>query len=172
MTMTAFDLDRFKRAQDALRAGQADALAEMRGGRKTSHWIWYVFPQLGGLGRSPNAVRYGLDGPEEAAAYLDDPVLAGRLRAVTAAARAHLAPAGGAPPARIEHLMGSTIDAAKLVSSMTLFARVARALLARGSGGPELGELADDAEAILAAAAAQGHAACAFTDARLRAAGW
>jgi uncharacterized protein (DUF1810 family) len=167
----AFDLDRFKRAQDARHAGQADALAEMRGGRKTSHWIWYVFPQLGGLGHSPNAVRYGLDGPDEAAAYLADPVLAGRLRAVTAAARAHLAPAGGAPPARIEALLGSAIDASKLISSMTLFARVARALRARG-GGAELGELADDAEAILAAAAAQGHAACAFTDARLRAAGW
>jgi uncharacterized protein (DUF1810 family) len=76
-------LDRFRQAQDAPDAGYAGALRELRAGEKTSHWIWYVFPQLAGLGRSSTAVYYGLAGVEEAAAYLRDPVLGERL--VTAA---------------------------------------------------------------------------------------
>jgi len=161
----AFDIDRFKEAQGSGQAGFAQALGELRAGRKTSHWIWYVFPQLRGMGRSPMAVRFGLDGPAEAAAYLRDPVLAQRLATATAAARAHLAPARG-QPARLAELMGSEIDALKLVSSMTLFARVARAVNAR-EPRPELAALADDAEAILAAAAAERYERCAFTERQL-----
>jgi uncharacterized protein (DUF1810 family) len=161
------DLDRFTQAQDG-HAGFAQAIAELRAGRKTSHWIWYIFPQLAGLGRSPMATRFGLRGPEEAAAYLRDPVLTPRLLAAAAAARAHLAPAGARPAARVETLMGSHIDAVKLVSSMTLFARVARAAHA-ADPRPELAALADHADAILAATDAQGFKRCAFTEAALAA---
>ena len=159
------DVGRFREAQDGPGAGFAEALRELRAGRKTSHWIWYVFPQLRGLGRSGMAVRFGLDGPAEAAAYLRDPVLAQRLATAAAAARAHLAPDRG-EPARIDDLMGSDIDAVKLVSSMTLFARVARDAHAQDPR-PELATLADDADAILAAAAAQGYERCAFTEQQL-----
>ena len=157
-----FDLARFREAQNR-RPGFAEALAELRAGAKTGHWIWYVFPQLRGLGRSPMAGRYGLDGVEEAAAYLDDPVLGQRLAVATAAVRAHVA---GPAPEPLAQVMGSDIDALKLVSCLTLFASVARAAHAR-QPRPELATLADDAEAILAAGAAQGYPRCAFTEARL-----
>ncbi len=160
-----FELGRFREAQDGT-PGFNEALGELRAGAKTGHWIWYVFPQLGGLGQSPMAVRYGLKGPEEAAAYLDDPVLADRLAAATAAVRVHLT----APdPTPIEALMGSEIDALKLVSCMTLFSQVARAEHARRPRAV-LAALADDADAILAAAASEGLARCSFTESQLAAA--
>jgi uncharacterized protein (DUF1810 family) len=109
-----FDLDRFVRAQQ----GVYDvALDELRRGRKSSHWMWFVFPQLAGLGRSATAVRYAITGTDEARAYLAHPVLGPRLR--TATDVAHDAPARSA-----DALLGG-IDAVKLRSSMTLFARVA-----------------------------------------------
>jgi uncharacterized protein (DUF1810 family) len=154
-----FDLDRFHQAQDSAGDAFADALRELRAGRKTGHWIWYVFPQLAGLGASPMAVTYGLAGPEEGVAYLEDRVLAARLVDAVSAVRAHVAPLQGAP-ARLEIVMGSRIDALKLVSSMTLFARLARDV----GGRPDLDALAHHAEAILVAAAAQGYARCAFTE--------
>jgi uncharacterized protein (DUF1810 family) len=160
-----FGLDRFRRAQDAPHAGFAAALEELRAGRKAGHWIWYVFPQLAGLGQSPTAVHYGLDGRAEATAYLRDPVLGERLVAAARAVRAHLE---GPRPQRLEELMGSRIDALKLVSCMTLFVSVARALHA-SEGRPEFAALAEDARVILDAAAAQGFHRCAFTEERLRA---
>ena len=160
-----FDLGRFKEAQDGPGDGFADAQRELRAGRKTSHWIWYIFPQLRGLGRSSMAMGFGLDGPEEAAAYLRDPVLLDRLLAAAAAVRAHLAPAQG-PPARLDELMGSHIDAVKLVSSMTLFARVARTVHAQDPR-PALAALAEHADAILAAAKVQGFDRCGFTEGAL-----
>ncbi|PZF04050.1 DUF1810 domain-containing protein [Curtobacterium sp. MCLR17_040] len=109
-----FDLDRFVRAQQ----GVYDlALDELRRGRKSSHWMWFVFPQLAGLGRSATAVRYAITGVDEARAYLTHPVLGPRL--LTATDVAHHAPARSA-----DALLGG-IDAVKLRSSMTLFARVA-----------------------------------------------
>jgi uncharacterized protein (DUF1810 family) len=159
------DLDRFRQAQDAPDAGFAAALAELRAGRKTGHWIWYVFPQLAGLGRSPAAVHYGVDGRAEATAYLRDPVLGERLLAAARAVRAHLE---GPRPRRLEELMGSRIDALKLVSSMTLFGTVARSLRDIG-GRPEFAALAEHARVILEAAAAQGFERCAFTEERLHA---
>lgn len=109
-----FDLDRFVRAQQ----GVYDvALDELRRGRKSSHWMWFVFPQLAGLGRSATAVRYAITGVDEARAYLAHPVLGPRL--LTAADVAHDAPARSA-----DALLGG-IDSVKLRSSMTLFARVA-----------------------------------------------
>jgi uncharacterized protein (DUF1810 family) len=161
-----FDLARFREAQDR-RPGFADALAELRAGAKTGHWIWYVFPQLRGLGRSPVAERYGLDGLEEAVAYLDDPVLAERLAAATAAVRAHVATPEH--QARLARVMGSEIDALKLVSCLTLFSHVSRAAQARRPR-PALAVLTDDAEAILAAAGKQGYDRCAFTESRITAA--
>jgi uncharacterized protein (DUF1810 family) len=160
-TLTMFDLDRFRQAQDSPHDGFADALRELGAGRKTSHWIWYVFPQLRGLGGSPMAVQYGLAGPEEAAAYLADRVLAGRLLDAASAVRAHVDPPRGSR-ARLETVMGSRIDAQKLVSSMTLFANLARRLDAVAR--PDLDALVDHAEAILAVAATQGYPRCAFTE--------
>jgi uncharacterized protein (DUF1810 family) len=154
-----FDLQRFKDAQD--RGGTfGEALAELRAGQKTSHWIWYVFPQLRGLGSSGMAQRFGLDGIPEAEAYLAADVLRARLCEAIAAVHEQLR----RRDAGIETLMGSQIDALKLVSSLTLFAPLARAASA---GAPNLEALATQAEAILAAAAVQGYPRCAFTQARL-----
>ncbi len=139
------------------------ALRELQAGRKTSHWIWYVFPQLAGLGRSAYAVHYGLAGADEAADYLRDPVLGARLIEAAAAVRAHVA---GGGRSRIVNLMGSHIDAVKLVSSMTLFAHVAKTLAAEDPS-PHLAAMAAHAEAILAAAAAQGYDRCTYTADRL-----
>lgn len=149
------DLDRFKPAQDA---DFAAALAELRAGRKRTHWIWYVFPQLRGLGQSHFAQRYGLDGVGEAEAYLRDAVLRARLCEATQAVHHQLCERR----ARLEALMGSRIDAVKLVSSMTLFEHVARAL-DNAEPSRDLADLADRAGGILAAAAAQGYPACRFT---------
>lgn len=92
----------------------ATALQEMKDGEKRSHWIWYIFPQLRGLGHSSNSWIYGLADVEEAKAYLEHPVLGVRLREVTRAVLAHHGK-------DIATIMGSAIDARKLCSSMTLF---------------------------------------------------
>ncbi len=110
-----FDLQRFVAAQDA--GGTYDeALAELWAGRKRSHWMWFVFPQLAGLGRSSTAAHFGITGPEEARGYLAHPVLGPRLRECAQA----LADRTGTDPVAV---LGP-VDALKLRSSMTLFARV------------------------------------------------
>ncbi|MCP3420553.1 DUF1810 domain-containing protein [Nocardioides pinisoli] len=109
------DLDRFVRAQDDHETYDR-ALAELRAGRKTSHWVWFVFPQVSGLGQSPTAKHYELAGLEEARAYLDHDVLGPRLRECC---RALL---GLDEDATAERVLG-TVDAMKLRSSMTLFAQ-------------------------------------------------
>lgn len=116
MSGDPYDLSRFRTAQDA-HGTYVDALAELGRGRKTSHWMWFVFPQLAGLGRSSTAVYFAITSPDEARAYLADPVLGARLR--EAASAAEVAAADSA-----EALLGE-IDAVKLRSSMTLFARIA-----------------------------------------------
>ena len=109
-----FDLQRFRDAQDA--GGTYDrALAELRAGHKQSHWMWFVFPQLAGLGSSAMAQRYAIRCLAEATAYADDPVLGARLREC---AGALLGVEHGSDPVAI---LGP-IDALKLRSSMTLFA--------------------------------------------------
>ena len=110
----AFDLDRFVTAQQDV---YAQALAELREGRKRSHWMWFVFPQLAGLGRSETARYYGIDSSAEARAYLDHPLLGSRLRECTQAMLAH-----GRLGA--EAILGA-VDAIKFRSSMTLFEAVA-----------------------------------------------
>ncbi len=159
-------LDRFRQAQDTPHAGYTAALRELQAGEKAGHWIWYVFPQLAGLGQSSTAVYYGLAGVEEAAAYLRDRVLGERLVTAADAVRAHLSGAHGRP-IRLAGLMGSEIDALKLVSSMTLFGHVAKTLHA-ADPQPRLAAMAAHADAILAAAAAQGYARCAYTETQLR----
>ena len=111
-----FDLQRFVEAQDR-DGGFEAAVRELSAGRKSSHWIWFVFPQLRGLGHSMMADRYGIASRDEAAAYLEHDVLGARLRRC-----AQLVMRSGAVTA--EALMGS-VDALKLKSSMTLFADVA-----------------------------------------------
>ena len=105
------DLDRFVAAQDG---SYPTALAELRAGRKRGHWMWFVFPQIAGLGSSPTAQRYAISGLEEARAYLAHPVLGPRL---VEASRA-LTSLDATDPVAV---LGS-IDALKLRSSMTLFA--------------------------------------------------
>ena len=144
-----FDLERFTRAQER---DFAQALSELQAGRKRSHWIWYVFPQLAGLGSSPAAEMYGLQGADEATAYLRDAELRDRLLAAAKAVRRHLERES---PDSLRTLMGSDIDALKLVSSMTLFREIAR------RAGDE--EVASVAQAILQAAKAQGFGECEFT---------
>ncbi|MFL5846355.1 MAG: DUF1810 domain-containing protein [Solirubrobacteraceae bacterium] len=128
------ELSRFTDAQDA--GGTYDrALAELRAGRKTSHWMWFVFPQVAGLGHSPTSQHYAIADLDEARAYLAHPVLGPRLRECAAA----LLELDGDRTA--DAVLGS-VDALKLRSSMTLFAAAAGSgehvfadVLARYSGG-------------------------------------
>jgi uncharacterized protein (DUF1810 family) len=111
-----YHLARFVAAQDAYRTYD-DATAELRRGRKTSHWMWFVFPQIAGLGFSPTAQRYAICSLDEARAYLAHPVLGERLiecTGIVAATQGRTA----------EQIFGE-IDAMKLRSSMTLFLRAA-----------------------------------------------
>ena len=110
----AFDLARFTAAQEGVYAG---ALAELWGGRKQSHWMWFIFPQIAGLGFSQMSQRYAIRSLEEAQAYLIHPILSARLREC---AEAVLAVEGRS----VSQIFGSPDDV-KLRSSMTLFARAA-----------------------------------------------
>jgi uncharacterized protein (DUF1810 family) len=110
------DLNRFVRAQEH---DYARALAEIRSGRKRTHWMWYIFPQLDGLGFSETARRYAIRGLDEARAYLGHPVLGPRL---VECAEAVLAVQG-----RSAREIFGTLDDLKLRSCATLFAEVAPA---------------------------------------------
>ena len=111
-----YDLERFVAAQDA--GGTYDrAVAELRRGYKASHWMWFVFPQIAGLGYSATSRRYAISSLGEARAYLEHPVLGPRLKEC-----AGLVVEAQAPSA--ERIFGD-IDAQKLQSSMTLFLRAA-----------------------------------------------
>ena len=90
------------------------ALREMREGSKSSHWIWFIFPQILGLGQSPESKRYGISDLDEAKAYLSHPVLGARLREITAEVLKHT-------DSSIRTIMGGGIDVKKFKSSMTLF---------------------------------------------------
>jgi uncharacterized protein (DUF1810 family) len=159
--VTMSSLSRFIDAQRDPHAGYEAALREIAGGGKRGHWIWYVFPQIAGLGMSSQSRAYAIRDAAEAADYLGDATLGPRLVAIAEAVRDALA--GGTS---IEDVMGSTIDATKLVSSMTLFAGVA-ARLPRGTvASADL--LRPIAEEILAAADAEGYPRCAFTERAIR----
>ena len=108
--MDEFDLARFVEAQAPI---YAQALAELKRGRKESHWMWFVFPQLAGLGHSPMARLYAIGSLAEARAYLAHPVLGPRLLECTHAILAHRG--------RGAEAIFGPVDAMKLRSSMTLF---------------------------------------------------
>lgn len=108
---TNFDIERFVSAQDG--GVYEQALAEIRAGRKRGHWIWFVFPQARGLGRSPMAARHGIASRAELDAYVNHPLLRARLLEIS---HAFLALPGSDPVA----VLGD-IDALKVRSSMTLF---------------------------------------------------
>ena len=113
-TPDPFNLQRFVDAQ----TGTIEiALSELAAGCKQSHWMWFVFPQLAGLGRSPTAKFYAIASLEEARAYLEHPLLGPRLRQCVEA----LEPWAG--ERRAEQIFG-TVDAMKLKSSLTLFDRL------------------------------------------------
>ena len=111
--MNNSDLERFVQAQELM---YLMALDEVRNGRKRGHWIWYIFPQLKGLGMSENSQYYGINGIEEARAYLQHPVLGARLREITTA---FLELVGKNAQEVFGHL-----DAMKVCSCMTLFNEV------------------------------------------------
>lgn len=130
MSADAFRLERFVEAQSSV---YATVLEELRGGEKRSHWMWFIFPQIRGLGRSPMAERFAIGSLEEARAYLAHGVLGARLRECTGLVNA------------VEGRTASEIfgypDDLKFHSSMTLFARAAegeavfREALAKYFGG-------------------------------------
>ena len=108
-----FDLDRFVRAQAA---DYDRALSELRDGEKRSHWMWYIFPQIEGLGNSPMSLRYSIKSAAEARAYLGHPLLGPRLRECTAVVHSIVGRS-------VLQIVGSP-DALKLRSCATLFASV------------------------------------------------
>ena len=110
--MKEYNLERFITAQ---KESYNIALSEIRSGEKRTHWIWYIFPQLRGLGRSKRSYDYGIEDIDEAKSYLANPVLGARLIEIT---RALLS----LTDCNAYHVMGS--DDVKLKSCMTLFAQV------------------------------------------------
>jgi uncharacterized protein (DUF1810 family) len=109
-----FNLNRFVEAQAS---NYDEALAELRAGHKQTHWSWYVFPQVRGLGSSPASVRYAISSKAEASAYLEHAVLGSRLRECVKAMNAHRGLSAS-------QILGD-IDAQKFRSCLTLFAQAA-----------------------------------------------
>ena len=122
--MTTYDLDRFVKAQEN---SYDQALSEIRSGRKRSHWMWYIFPQLKGLGMTSTADHYGISGLDEAKAYIEHPILGARLIEISEA----LLNCGKSNP---EEIFGYP-DYLKCCSCMTLFEMV--------SDNPIFGEVLD-----------------------------
>ena len=113
MSREGFELERFVDAQDGV---YEQALAEIRAGRKRTHWMWFIFPQLAGLGFSPTSRHFAIRSRAEAEAYLAHPVLGPRMQECTLALLDH-------DGVSAEQIFGQ-VDALKLRSSATLFAAV------------------------------------------------
>ncbi len=111
-----YNLQRFLKAQTD---DFETAFAEIKNGRKQSHWMWYIFPQLKGLGRSETAQFYGLENKEEAQIYLNHPVLGNRLIAISEALLYH--------PQKTAYQIFGSLDDLKLHSCVTLFVRLPNA---------------------------------------------
>jgi uncharacterized protein (DUF1810 family) len=109
-----FDLQRFVDAQDRVFPA---VLSELASGRKESHWMWFVFPQIAGLGQSPTSVKFAISSLEEASAFLSHPVLGSRLRECAALTLS--------VESRTARQIFGPVDEMKFRSSMTLFARAA-----------------------------------------------
>src|SRR5947208_13079883 len=152
-------LERFHEAQASRSAGYDAALAEIRAGGKSSHWIWYIFPQIEGLGRSSTARAYALRDLGEACAYLRDPILRARYEEIVAAVGEQLVRG-----IRAEDLLGRRIVALKLVSSLTLFRAAAERLAGEDS---TYTSLAERLAALLGQTARQDYPPCDFTIGRI-----
>lgn len=148
-------LTRFHQAQSSAYGGYSTALAEIRRGHKSSHWIWYIFPQIAGLGRSSTAQEYALRDLDEACEYLRDPVLRAHYEEISGAVADQLA--NGVEG---ETLMGGSTDALKLASSLTLFRAAALHLAGNDAS---LMALAQRCDSILEQLAVQGYPPCRFT---------
>lgn len=151
-------LERFHSAQNQEQEGYAGALAEIRAGRKRSHWIWYVFPQVAGLGFSSMSATYAIQDLEEARDYLRDPGLRQRYVEITGVVAGQIA--GGAA---LEALMGGKTDTLKLVSSLTLFHAAAQSL-----GDPDLSPFLRNCGFLLGHAAMLGYPPCRHTLEKLK----
>jgi len=128
-----FDLQRFVTAQDPL---IATVLEELRQGRKRSHWIWFIFPQVAGLGSSPTAQHYAIGSKDEALAYIADKVLGPRLIACTEAALS--------VARKSAHDLFDSPDDLKFRSSMTLFDAIGPQTIFRAALERFYGGLADE----------------------------
>jgi uncharacterized protein (DUF1810 family) len=150
--VAAIDLERFIDAQndDFVRA-----LGEIEAGRKRSHWMWYVFPQVAGLGASSMSKRYAIESVAEAEGYLAHPILGARYRQIVDAVWHQVVERG----TTIRDLFGSPDDA-KLMSSLGLFAGVARRL---DNPPPDVVTFVARSEEILHAGDARGLARCTTT---------
>jgi uncharacterized protein (DUF1810 family) len=153
------DLQRFKDAQDRAVDGFDSARRELATGEKRGHWIWYLFPQLTGLGRSPASVHYGLHGVAEALDYLRDPLLRARLCELTTTLLGQMS---GPPSRSLVEVMGSQTDAVKTVSSLTLFADLSRRMSALEPHS-DYSKLAAQADSVLALARYEGFPECTLT---------
>ena len=156
-------LQRFKDAQNRPADGFETALEELKTGGKRSHWIWYVFPQISGLGSSGMSEAYAIADAEEAAEYLRDEQLRSRLLEISGVVAEQLK---SGEVQSLQRLMGGETDTLKLVSSLTLFSRVARKL--QEAEGAVYGPIAKAADDVLALAAAEGYPPCAYTLRRMR----
>jgi uncharacterized protein (DUF1810 family) len=152
-------LERFREAQARRWAGYDTALAEIRAGGKCSHWIWYIFPQIEGLGRSSTARAYAIRDLAEASAYLRDPILRARYEEIVTAVNEQFVRG-----IRVEDLMGSRTDALKPVSSLTLFRAAAEQLVREDR---TFASLAERLAASLGQTTRQDYPACDFTLARI-----
>jgi uncharacterized protein (DUF1810 family) len=148
-------LERFHDAQGRRSAGYDTAVAEIRRGRKTSHWIWYIFPQLDGLGRSSTARAYAIRNLAEACDYLRDPLLCTRYEEIAGVVSEQLACG-----LSLKDLMGTHTDALKLVSSLTLFRAAAQSLAGENASFHSLAQRCDS---ILGQIIVQGYPLCART---------
>ncbi|MBL8682825.1 MAG: DUF1810 family protein [Myxococcales bacterium] len=154
---TVDSLARFREAQADEHAGIGVALAELGDGEKRSHWIWYVFPQWVGLGRSPMARRYAIASMKEAHDFIMDPALGENLAACARALAQHCAPPG---TRALDAVLGD-IDAMKVLSSLTLFVAVAARIDRPRPSWVD--DFARSALAVLDEAERRGSARCEFT---------
>jgi uncharacterized protein (DUF1810 family) len=147
-------LKRFQIAQADPASGFDVAISELRHGRKVSHWIWYIFPQLRGLGRSSTAQFYAIDNLVEAQEYLRDAILRKNLLSAMETVARHLFEG-----AQLETVMGGSVDSFKLVSCATLF-RVATEFFDDFPEVPDIAAIHQMTGELLEAAEAQGFPPC------------